>query len=359
VVKDRKNLFSYSLPPTPYTLLVKAQPRRWTFYEAINMNPFGKDALRRGKRQARMLPRTAGIFFIFFLGFFPAGKFFGPLPAAASPIATTWVHATVRVENEWGRGGTGFLIIRKMNDRQGKVFLITNKHVVHLDPRMRRDASFLQMFVNVREKSGEVRGTSFQFFLNEDGHPLWREHPDPDVDVLAVDVTSLINSQTNLENKGADYSFFALPEVLKREEITEGDEVLVVGYPLGLYHTRTHSPLVRQGIIATRIGERINIRLRHPSGEIRRAEIPGFLIDAAIVPGSSGSPVLLKPIVGRRVRDQIVMETARPYLLGIVSASETAALRLESGLFPALAGLGIVFDAETIRETIELFFKKE
>jgi hypothetical protein len=135
-------------------------------------------------------------------------------PAAGSPIASTWVHATVRIENEWGRGGTGFLIIRKMNDKQGKVFLITNKHVLHLDPQMRRDAASLKMFVNVRENDGSVRGTAFQFLLSEGGHRLWREHPNPDVDVLAVDVTTLINSHPNLENKGAD--ILCLAEVLKR-----------------------------------------------------------------------------------------------------------------------------------------------
>jgi len=63
--------------------------------------------------------------------------------------------------------------------------------------------------------------------------------------------------------------------------------------------------------------------------------------------------------VGRKVREQIVMETAKPYLLGIVSATETAALRLETTLVPTLAGLGIVFDVGTIRDTIERFFQKE
>ena len=303
---------------------------------------------------------SSGILWLFVILFSSlSGEFLSCPPAAASPIASTWVHATVRIENEWGRGGTGFLLIRKMNDRQGKVFLVTNKHVLHLDPQLRRDAASLKIFVNVREPDGSVRGTTLQFFLGEEGHRLWREHPHPDVDVLAVDVTSLINSHPNLENKGADYSFFALPEVLKQEEITEGEEVLIIGYPLGLYHSRTHSPLVRQGIIATKIGERINIRVRQPSGESRRAEIPGFLIDASIIPGSSGSPVVLKPIVGRKIRDRIAIESTKPYLLGIVSATETAAIRVESTLFPTLAGLGIVFDAETIRETIEQFFQEK
>jgi hypothetical protein len=293
------------------------------------------------------------------LSFFLPGECFHRSTAMGSPIALNWVYATVRVENEWGKGGTGFLVIRKMNEKEGKVFLVTNKHVLHPDPQMRKDAAFLKMFLNIREQDGSVRGFSFQFLLRDGSHKLWREHPDLNVDVLAVDVTSLINSYPAIENRGADYSFFALPEVLKREEITEGEEVLVIGYPLGLYHSRTHSPLVRQGIIATKIGERIHVRIRQLSGDSRRVEIPGFLIDAAILPGSSGSPVVLKPVIGRKVRDQIVIETTKPFLLGIVSATETATIRLENDFFPTLAGLGIVFDVETIQQTIESFFLKE
>jgi hypothetical protein len=248
------------------------------------------------------------------------------------------------------------LIVRKMNPKEGKVFLVTNKHVLHPDPQLRKDATFIRMFLNIREQDGSVRGSSFQFPLRDGGHRLWREHPDQNVDVLAVDVTSLINAHPAIENRGADFSYFALPDVLKAEEITEGEDVLIIGYPLGLYHSRTHSPLVRQGIIATKIGQRIQVRIPQPSGVSRRVEIPGFLIDAAILPGSSGSPVVLKPVIGRKVRDQIVIESVKPFLLGIVSATETAAIRMENDSFPTLAGLGIVFDVETIQHTIESFF---
>ena len=276
--------------------------------------------------------------------------------ALGSPISLTWVHATIRVENEWGKGGTGFLVIRKIDQKQGKVFLVTNKHVIHPTPQGREKATFLTLFLNVREKEGMVFGKSFQVPLAEDDHKLWREHSEPNVDVLAVNVTSLINSQPNIENRGAEYSLFATPRILREEDITAGEEVLILGYPLGLFHPRIHSPLVRQGIVASRIGERIHLRLRSPSGETRRVEIPGFLVDAAIVPGSSGSPVVLKPVVGRKVKGRIDMETAIPYLLGIVSAAETASIRMEEYSFSVLAGLGIVFDAQTIRETIEQFF---
>ncbi len=275
-------------------------------------------------------------------------------PAArGSPISLTWVHAAVRLENEKGQGGTGFLLIRKVNEKLAKAFVVTNKHVIHTDPEERKSAQSLTLFLNVRGKEGMIQGTSFPVPLMEDNHPLWREHPHPSVDVLAIDVTSLINSNPQIQNKGADYSLFATREILKRREITEGDEVLVIGFPLGLHHTRTHSPLVRQGIIATRIGESILV----PVPGNRRVEIPGFLVDAAIVPGSSGSPVVLKPIVGRKIGEKIEMETVEPYLLGIVSATQLASIRIADQRFPTLAGLGIVFDAETVRETVELFFK--
>jgi hypothetical protein len=55
--------------------------------------------------------------------------------AFSSPIALNWVYATVRVENEWGKAGTGFLVIRKIGNKQGKVFLATNEHGIHLDRR--------------------------------------------------------------------------------------------------------------------------------------------------------------------------------------------------------------------------------
>jgi hypothetical protein len=276
--------------------------------------------------------------------------------AISSPISLNWVYATVRVENEWGQAGTGFLVIRKINERQAKVFLVTNKHVIHADPQRRKEAHFLTLYLNIRGEDGRISGAPFRTPLVEDGQPLWREHPNPDVDVFAVDVTDLVNRNPRIENKGVDYSLFGFPDVLKREDVTEGDEVFIIGYPLGLFYSGINFPLVRQGIIASRIGERIYIRMHFRWGESKRMEIPGFLVDAAIVPGSSGSPVVLKPVIGRRVGQKISMEMAPPYLLGIVSASETATLQMENLMFPTFAGLGIAYDVSTIQETIERFF---
>ena len=48
-----------------------------------------------------------------------------------SPIAQNWYYNTVQIENEWGEKGTGFLILRETEPNQGKIFLCTNKHVLH------------------------------------------------------------------------------------------------------------------------------------------------------------------------------------------------------------------------------------
>lgn len=48
----------------------------------------------------------------------------------SSPVAKTWVYATVLVENEWGGKGTGFLVARDVAQDRVKVFLCTNKHVL-------------------------------------------------------------------------------------------------------------------------------------------------------------------------------------------------------------------------------------
>ena len=277
--------------------------------------------------------------------------------ASGSPIALSWVHATVRIENEWGESGTGFLVIRKTDEKSARIFLITNKHVVNEDPQKRKDASFLTLFLNIKGTDGTISAGSFRMPLVVAEQRLWREHPDRQVDVLAVDVTLLMNSNPEIEKKWADYSLFATPDVIQKEEITVGEGVLIIGYPLGLAHARTNSPLVRQGIIATRIGERITVDVPLPGEKIERVEIPGFLVDSAVIPGSSGSPVVLKPTIGRAVGDTINLTIATPYLLGIVSSTKVAPIKIADRVFPALAGLGVVYDAGTIQETIELFFR--
>lgn len=274
----------------------------------------------------------------------------------ASPISETWVYATMLIRNEWGEMGTGFLVFRPINDKEGRVFLVTNKHVLNKTKAVRDNAAEIEVYLNIKNSDGSISGESAKIQLSlPGGIKSWREHPDRDVDVLAIDITGLIVSYPQIEKKWASYADIA-DETKRRElEITIGDEIMTVGYPLGLKHRTSNFPLVRAGIISTRIGESLEDEIEE-AGARRTRILRGFLIDGATIPGSSGSPVVLKPTVGRITRGAINLGSAPQVLLGIIAETKIAPIQVNQGTIPSFAGLGLAFDAETIKETIELFF---
>lgn len=273
----------------------------------------------------------------------------------ASPIAETWTYATVLIENEWGGQGTGFLVARKVDEGGVRVFLVTNKHVLHKEPAQREKATRIRLHVNKKDTAGNLAGEVVDVSLGTGADKPWQEHPDSDVDVLAFDITPLLVARPDIEKKWADYDLFLNNEKIAELDITMGEEVVTVGYPLGLRHRTSNLPLIRSGMIATRIGESLEDEVQVGSA-IRKRVLRGFLIDGATIPGSSGSPVVLKPVIGRFVKGSIHMGTTQPILLGIVAETRYAPVRTTAGDIPSFAGLGLAFDAETVRETIELFF---
>lgn len=273
----------------------------------------------------------------------------------ASPIAETWTYATVLIENEWGGMGTGFLVSRNIDEGGVRVFLVTNKHVLHEEKVQRDKATRIRLHMNKKDAAGNLVGEVFDVALGTGADRPWQEHPDSDVDVLAFDITPLLIARPDIEKKWANYDLFLNKEKIAELDITMGDDIVTIGYPLGLRHRTSNLPLIRSGIIATRIGESLEDEVR-TGGVIRRRVLRGFLIDGATIPGSSGSPVVLKPVIGRFVKGNIQMGATQPILLGIVAETRYAPVRTPAGHIPSFAGLGLAFDAATVRETIELFF---
>ena len=223
----------------------------------------------------------------------------------ASLIAATWIHTTMLIENDWGAFGTGFLVSRSISDSKAGVFLASNKHVLNRNPDLRKRADEIRLHLNFREPDGTIVGKAAILPLDlGDGSKRWREHPDQDVDVIAFDVTQLLVQYPQIERKTVPYSGFADKAKLEEMDITIGEEILVVGYPIGLKQGTTNFPIVRSGIIATRIGEPFVDQVEE-NGTTRRRVVRGFLIDGAIIPGSSGSPVVLKPVTQRAIKGTI------------------------------------------------------
>ena len=149
---------------------------------------------------------------------------------------------------------------------------------------------------------------------------------------------------------------FSTPERLKNEGITVGDEIFLLGYPDAIFDARNASPILRTGVIATVPieGYAFNDTLRAKYNLPDR--IDGFLIDANVFPGSSGSVVILKQqptTIGPGGGTVVSAAKKIPYVLGIVSASipiSDSALNTTQRM-----GLGVVFSADAIRSVIDLF----
>ena len=121
---------------------------------------------------------------------------------------------------------------------------------------------------------------------------------------------------------------------------------------------RNVSPILRTGVIASVPieGYAFNPTLRARYGLPDR--IDGFLIDANVFPGSSGSVVVLKQqatTIGPQGQTVVSRAKKVPYVMGIVSASipiQDSALGTTQRM-----GLGIVYSATAIREAIDLFYQ--
>jgi len=89
------------------------------------------------------------------------------------------------------------------------------------------------------------------------------------------------------------------------------DDVILIGYPIGIWDSINNMPLFRRGITSTRPALKYQGRRE-------------FVIDAACFPGSSGSPVFrYKPALGLKgTANQVVVTGDAPQLtlLGVLYA---------------------------------------
>ncbi len=203
------------------------------------------------------------------------------MPQFIHPI-TQLVHSTVRIEctDSQNRTSSGSGYIFMFCEADGIAFpcVVTNKHVVE----------------------GAIRGVFHLTLKNEDGTPelgkheavalndLGRyciPHPTSTIDLVAFPIGPILNSASK---DGRAYYFVPLGrEALASNDLLESlppmEEIVMIGYPNGLWDQLHNLPIIRKGITAT-----------HPKLKLNGK--PEFLIDAACFPGSSGSPVFLANI---------------------------------------------------------------
>jgi hypothetical protein len=111
---------------------------------------------------------------------------------------------------------------------------------------------------------------------------LWIKHPDTNVDIAVLPIAPIMQKLID-EGKRLDVFPFDRRELVTTNAlalIRAFQNVKFIGYPIGISDELNNLPIARQGMTAT------DVSIDY---EGRRE----FLIDAAVFPGSSGSPVLI------------------------------------------------------------------
>lgn len=222
-------------------------------------------------------------------------------------ITEQLAYSTVRIQCELSNGetstGTGYFYNFCM-DAQTKRHIpaiVTNKHVV--------ENSVSGGFVLSIQEEGKVKEKELLPINLGNFLDLWIPHPDSNIDLCIFPITPLLNEIIKREKTPFYISIDSslLPTEEELNELTAMEDVVMIGYPNGIWDSVNNQPVFRRGITAT-----------HPSKDYESK--PEFLIDAACFPGSSGSPVFLLNLGGYQTRSGAVIGPSRIKLLGTLYA---------------------------------------
>jgi hypothetical protein len=253
-------------------------------------------------------------------------------------------------------GGTGFLLFRNLGYSRGQVYLVTNKHV--LPPEGTPQSIKLRVVVHDRNGQAQVEGVTVPV-VGQDGKYLnsVHLHPDRDTDVAAINIALTafsskfqVLTDALITGRCLNTSMLTTSEELRGLEIGIGAPVYLIGFPASLFDPRNVSPILRVGVIATDPREGFSFNNEMQQSMHFPPHVNGFLIDANVYPGSSGSLVILAG-EGNKTTEPANKTSWQPKILGIVGGSIPvfdASLRSYERI-----GLGIVYSAETIREVIQ------
>jgi V8-like Glu-specific endopeptidase len=269
-------------------------------------------------------------------------------------ISEQLTYSTVRIECELKTGGistgTGFFF-NFLEDKENKTHVpvvITNKHVV-------KNATKGKIIITKANDKGEPLDTQHFSVSFENFESFWKLHPEADVDLCAMPIAPFLN-EANKKGEKLFYIPFTKDLLLTekhKEELSAIEDVLMIGYPNGIWDAVNNMPILRKGSTATN-------PLYDYNG---KKEI---MIDIAAFPGSSGSPVLIFNEGGYRdKKGNTYMGTSRVILLGILYAGPQATAAGEIIMSPNLQkpmtiskipnNLGLIIKSERILELEELF----
>jgi S1-C subfamily serine protease len=237
-------------------------------------------------------------------------------------------------------------------DKGTMTVLLTNKHVV-------KGATRATIYMSRQDNDGRPIFGNFNRWHLPDFHQSIVEHPDPAVDLVAFPIGAAL---MQMQQAGTIPFFraFQLNDIPSQEQVqslTAIEDVLMIGYPTGIWDEKNNLPIVRRGITATPYAVDYN----------GRAE---FVIDAACFPGSSGSPIVIANQGSYAMNDGGISLGSRLHLLGllwggpqftaegriIVKPVPTSAMPVSLSQIPT--NLGYCIKARMIRDLEPILLKR-
>ena len=257
---------------------------------------------------------------------------------------TAVVSLGVMTGGAYQHQGTGFVyghpVTKPDSETTYLPMLVTNRHVAF---PTKRHAAFPKAPppTHVRFDSPSD-GTLHVEELNSLAFGDWTVHPDAGVDIAVRAVR--INSDLLLGRTSTDSEVFLgdhSTTFARGMQLSEGDGVFIIGFPLDLIGKEQNYPIVRYGVVS-----RIQDWLR--------GDRTTFLIDVPAFPGNSGGPVVVKP---ERAALPGTDPTPSALLAGVISEIvpvRDVAISLRTGepriVFVENTGLTRVVPIEKVRE---------
>ena len=280
---------------------------------------------------------------------------------SAKTLDDQFLFSTVFITNESTLSqGTGFVVIRPVQEKKYLWCLVSNKHILLPKPIKPDETNRLakgKISINTI-RNGKVEKEEIKVILRDAaGNSLVKGHPSPFVDVAAMIITSYLKPYIHDANTlvfAIKEERFATRDFIRNSFVSVGDPALIIGYPLSLVEEGHVVPIARNARLATK-----------PDYDFKNQPI--FLVDSTVVRGSSGSPVVLpiQPYVWTEKHKISIGPIQQNHLLGIVSGAikdwemiiRKSVSFEKTQVFSVIdsSNLGIVFRAETISETIDEF----
>ncbi len=186
---------------------------------------------------------------------------------------------------------TGFFF-----SNNGRLFLVTNRHVVRQEnDNYFPDSLRLRLHTNAQDAT---QNADYEISLYRNRLSTWREKPN--VDLTAIEIPQ--QDMARFMIKALSVQQLPPPNLV----VPLGNEVIVIGYPRGFSDVLHNYPIARTGAVAS----------PYP------VDFQGksfFLVDAHLHPGTSGSPVLMKPTSMLTTSEGTVFSGMTTFFLGVNS----------------------------------------